>query len=379
MKFAFVIFKYFPYGGVQRDMLRYAYACARRGHQVTLYAGEWEGDRPEAGIEVEVLPPSGWLNHRQRRDFIHQVTARLQQNLPDLVLGFNRMPGLDAWFAADPCYEERARSQRKWFYRLGGRYRFFAHCEREVMHADGHCRILLLSPREKAIYQKWYDTPDSRFVQLPPSITWQAFDGLTTAEARRALRAEFGFGDDELLLLLVGSAFKRKGLDRAIAGLAALPAALRDKTRLLAVGQDDPKDMLELVHKLGVADRVVITRGRNDVPRLMKGADVLVHPARVELAGNVLIEALAAGLPVLASAECGYAMHIAQAGAGFITATPFNQQDFNRCLEELLAAPTRETWALAAQAYAGKIRRDAPEGFEADLLETLAHAKAARP
>lgn len=359
-------------------MLRFARACRRQGHEVTIYAGEWQGGRPEPDIEVALLPPSGWLNHQQRRDFIRQVTERLRQNPPDLVLGFNRMPGLDAWYAADPCYEERGRNERKWFYRLGGRYRFFAHCEREVMRADGECRILLLSPREKAIYQKWYGTPDSRFLQLPPGIPRQAFDGLDATEARRSLRAEFGFADSNLVMLFVGSAFVRKGLDRAIAGLAALPAALRDQVRLLAVGQDDPGEMLALARKLGIAAQVVITQGRDDVPRLMKGADLLVHPARIELAGNVLIEAMTAGLPVLASEECGYATHVAQAGAGFVTRAPFQQDEFNRRLQELLSAPSRDTWAQAGLAYTAAIHRDTPEDYEAGLLASLAQAKAAR-
>lgn len=377
MKFAFIIFKYFPYGGVQRDMLRIARACVAQGHTVTLYTGEWQGERPESGIEVVLLPSAGWFNHRQRRDFIRQVAHRLAQSTPDLVVGFNRMPGLDAWFAADPCYEERAQNARSWFYRLSGRYRFFAHCEREVLRADGGCHILLLSPREKAICQKWYGTPDERFIQLPPSIAWTAFDGLNAGEARKALRTEFGFADDDLVMLLVGSAFKRKGLDRVIAGLAALPAALRQRVRLLAVGQDDPREMQVLAKRLDVSGHIVFCPGRNDVPRLMKGADLLVHPARVELAGNVLIEALAAGLPVLASEECGYALHVARSGGGIVTAAPFQQRDFNQQLQQMLALPSRAFWAQAGLDYAARIRGDTGEGFEVKMLETLARQKAA--
>jgi UDP-glucose:(heptosyl)LPS alpha-1,3-glucosyltransferase len=378
VKFAFVIFKYFPYGGVQRDMLRFARACRRQGHAVNILAGEWQGERPETGIEVVLLPPSGWLNHQRRRNFIRRVTERLEQDPPDLVVGFNRMPGLDAWYAADPCYEERGRNERRWFYRLGGRYRFFSQCEQAVMRADGECRILLLSPREKAVYQKWYGTPDNRFIQLPPNIPWQAFDGLDTSKARHSLRAEFGFSDDDLVMLFVGSAFTRKGLDRAIQGLAALPPSLASRVRLLAVGQDNPGKMLALAHELGVADRLVITQGRNDIPRLMKGADLLVHPARIELAGNVLIEAMTAGLPVLASEECGYAMHVVRAGAGFVTQAPFEQAEFNRRLEELLSAHSRETWAQAGLTYTATIRHDTPEDYEVLLLVSLAREKAAR-
>jgi UDP-glucose:(heptosyl)LPS alpha-1,3-glucosyltransferase len=378
VKFAFVIFKYFPFGGVQRDMLRIARACRMQGHQVTVYTEKWQGDRPEQDIEVVCLPPSGWLNHQRHRHFVGQVLARMERDRPDLVLGFNRMPGLDVYFAADPCFEERARHERGFLYRLSGRYRCFSSWEQEVMREDGDCRILQLSPREKTIFQKWYRTPEQRFILLPPNIPWQAFDGLEAAEARRSLRTEFSFADDDLVTLFVGSAFVRKGLDRVIAGIAALPPALAARVRLLAVGQDNPSDMLALAQKLGVSARVVITQGRNDVPRLMKGADVLVHPARSELAGNVLIEAMTAGLPVLVTEECGYAMHVAQAGAGFVIPSPFRREDFNRRLEELLSAPVRDAWAQAGLAYTAAIRRDTPAGFEVDLLVSVAQAKAGR-
>ena len=48
-------------------------------------------------------------------------------------------------------------------------------------------------------------------------------------------------------------------------------------------------------------------------------------------------------------------------------------------LQELLAAPARETWSQAGLVYAEKIRRNAPEGFEADLLENLAREKSLQP
>lgn len=112
MKLAFVIFKYFPYGGAQRDMLRIARDCAARGHEVRIYTGQWRGDPPGEGIEVVLLPVSGGLNHRRHRRLIDAITARLRADEPDLVVGFNRMPGLDVYYAADPCFIERAHAER---------------------------------------------------------------------------------------------------------------------------------------------------------------------------------------------------------------------------------------------------------------------------
>ncbi len=84
MKLAFVIFKYFPYGGAQRDMLRIARDCAARGHEVRIYTGQWRGDPPGEGIEVVLLPVSGGLNHRRHRRLIDAITARLHADEPDL-------------------------------------------------------------------------------------------------------------------------------------------------------------------------------------------------------------------------------------------------------------------------------------------------------
>jgi UDP-glucose:(heptosyl)LPS alpha-1,3-glucosyltransferase len=46
MKLGFLLFDYFPYGGLQRDCLKIARLCAQRGHDVTLFTRTWQGERP---------------------------------------------------------------------------------------------------------------------------------------------------------------------------------------------------------------------------------------------------------------------------------------------------------------------------------------------
>lgn len=375
MKFAFVIFKYFPYGGVQRDMLRIARECAARGHTVKIYTGQWHGEQPDGAIEVACLPFSGLFNHQRHQQLIDAINHQIKADAPDLVVGFNRMPGLDAYYAADPCFIERAYTERSWLYRLTGRYRFFAAAEKAVMQAGGHCQILLLSPREKDIFQRWYHTPDERFHLLPPSIPTRSFGSIDRAESRARLLAEFTLPAHATIMLMVGSAFVRKGLDRAIHGLAALPEATRSNTWLLAVGEDKPDTMTALAKRLGVGDRVIITQGRPDIPQLMKAADLLVHPARSELAGIVLIEAMTAGLPVLVTNVCGYAAHIEAAGAGLVLPSPFTQPGFNSALLRMLESPERPQWSEGGLRYTADIAARFSPATEAELLETIAHEK----
>ena len=59
MLLAFTLFKYFPFGGLQRDFLRIALACQARGHAIRVYTLQWEGDIPP-GFEVVRAPVKGF-------------------------------------------------------------------------------------------------------------------------------------------------------------------------------------------------------------------------------------------------------------------------------------------------------------------------------
>src|SRR5690606_41211602 len=115
---------------------------------------------------------------------------------------------------------------------------------------------------------------------------------------RAGLRAEFGLKEDDLLLVQIGSGFKTKGLDRTLDALAGLPQALRQRTRLIVLGPDDPAPFLRQSRALGIADQVQILKGRSDGPRSLLGAELQIHPAYNQTTGPELLEAPAAGLRV---------------------------------------------------------------------------------
>lgn len=100
-----------------------------------------------------------------------------------------------------------------------------------------------------------------------------------------------------------------------------------------------------LAEKLGVRSKVHFFSGRNDVSELMAAADLLMHPAYQEAAGIVLLEAIAAGLPVLTTAVCGYAHYITDANCGTVIAEPFSREQLNDVLRKALTqSPLRMAW-----------------------------------
>lgn len=361
-------------------MLRIARELIKKGHTVEVFAMSWQGEVNEPGLTVTLIPTEGWFNVTRYQKFLDKVKARVDalkgsKQAFDLVLGFNRATWLDVYFGADPCFIERAHVQRGFFYRLTPRYRWFAECEQAIFSKNGKTHVLLLSNQEKLDFQKWYQTPDQRFHYIPPFLSQERFAPVDKQEARDYLRTEFGFKKDDFVFLLVGSGFFMKGLDRAIKAVAELPEKDRRRVRLLAVGQDKPDPMVKLAKKLGVLESLVISKGRSDIPKLMQGADVYIHPAYRENTGLVLLEALACGLPVLVTETCGYAHHIRAANAGLIVTTPYTQTNLNALLEAMLHTRDLEKFSKNGIQYARRIMGQNDGSAEADVLIDLANKK----
>ena len=349
MKLAFCLFRYFPFGGMQRDFLRIANSCLARGHSVEVYTWDWEGAMPDE-LKVFIIPIRGLTNHKRRESFSKKVGGYLAERHYDVVVGFNKMPYLDVYFAADTCYIGKA-LEKSFFYRMTKRCRSNLRLERAVFDQQSMTEIMSISDNEKALFIKYYGTDENRFHSLPPGIARDRMAPSNALEIRSELRRELAIGEDNYVVLMVGTDYRRKGVDRAIRALASLPHDLYKNTFLLIVGKDKTTKFRRLARRLGVEAQVRFLGGREDVPRFLVAADLLVHPAYREAAGMILIEALAAGLPVLVSEVCGYSFHIKNAGAGEIVPSPFSQNTFNKMLASMLVSEKKDKWKRNGMQY----------------------------
>jgi UDP-glucose:(heptosyl)LPS alpha-1,3-glucosyltransferase len=366
---AFCVFKYFPYGGLQRDFLRIATACQERGHQIRVYAMSWEGEEP-AQFEIIRVPVRGFANHTRYQRYANWVATHLEQHPASCVVGFNKMPGLDVYFAADPCFAEKALATRSAFYRTTARYRLFSRFEGSVFDPGHDTQIILIADAQREQFTRHYRTQEQRFHLVPPGVNRNRSRPTDAADVRAGFRRDSGIGDEELLLLLIGSGFITKGLDRALHAVHSLPQELLQNVRLFVIGEDRPRRFKRLAQSLGIDSRIAFFKGRDDIPRVLQGGDLLLHPAYMESGGIVLLEALVAGLPVIATDVCGFAPHIVRADAGVVIPSPFSQQRLNRELRAALACAERRTaWSQHALAYAEAADIYAMPERAADVIE----------
>jgi len=350
MNLSFLIYSYFPYGGQQRDFMRILLQCIKNGHKITVYTLKWQGDKP-AGVEIIIVPVSALSRHKLYQRYTTWVTAEVQKNSTDGIIGFNKMPGLTVYFAADPCFAEKANSERGVYYKFTPRYKHFSSYEEAVFGHNSDTKVLYLSPRQKIQFTRHYPGCESRLHEVPPGISLDRKVPPDAAEIRKRFRQQLQLTEQCNLIVQIGSGFVVKGVDRSLRAIASLPQGIRENTLFIVIGQDKPARFKSLAKKLGIKDNCRFLSGRDDIPMFLLGADLLLHPAYSESAGYVLLEATISGLPVLTTESCGYSFHIEKANSGEVVPMPFQQNELNNTLEIMLQSPQRPLWRRNGLAY----------------------------
>lgn len=306
-----------PQGGVENYVLELAAALDRLGHRVGVFAGPSRRRAPpaeEASLEVRRHPdlkPRGLQVLLRPRVELAALTEAMaaRDPAPDLVLARHPSYALASRRALPattrvvyvPAEDMAFRARREGLAQPAWRWplnRWLEHLwsglEAEAARAAD--AVVTLS-------QNMADQVRARVrreVRVhPPGVNEARF--APDPAARQATRAELGLGDDDVLLVTLSRLSPEKNLLAGLEALARLPA----RVRWVVLGGGDLRAELEgRVGELGLADRVTLAGLVSDPERWLKAGDVLFHPAWAEPFGHVLLEGMAAALPVAAAGRC---------------------------------------------------------------------------
>jgi UDP-glucose:(heptosyl)LPS alpha-1,3-glucosyltransferase len=163
------------------------------------------------------------------------------------------------------------------------------------------------------------------------------------------------------VFLLVGSAYARKGVGRAIEALTTLPA----QAHLIVVGRERHMGRYDaLAQRLGVAGRVTFAGPRADPKPYYGAADVFVLPTLYDAGSNAVLEALACGLPVVTSDRCGPGELVADYHAG----TVCGARDIDAIAAGMRALLDPDTRARASTGALAAMRPLTPEAMASRLV-----------
>jgi glycosyltransferase involved in cell wall biosynthesis len=135
---------------------------------------------------------------------------------------------------------------------------------------------------------------------------------------RQAVRRSLGCAEDTCLILSVGRLVRAKGYDVTV-DVARQVVAVQPRARFVIVGEGPLRSVLaRRIGDAGLTESVVLLGERTDVPSLLAAADVYLNTSVSEGMSNSVMEAMAAGLPVLASAVGGTPELIASGETGIL-------------------------------------------------------------
>ena len=166
------------------------------------------------------------------------------------------------------------------------------------------------------------------------------------------MKTELGLPPSAFLVLTVGQIGLRKGQDvlaDAAILLADIPPNDHSNIHFVVVGErnsnkqesiDFERNLAQRFAAAGMSDRLHLLGYRDDVPRLMNEADLLLHPAHQEPLGRVLLEAAASGLPIIAT-NVGGTPEILTDGVSARLVPPGDPQAMAVAIAELTSSPER--------------------------------------
>ena len=177
-----------------------------------------------------------------------------------------------------------------------------------------HRAVVALADDEVRVLRRTYGRVQPPIVVIPNGVDLDHFRPPSFQE-RRDARASFHLDEEDRVVLFIGHEFERKGLAFAIDALVHAPTVL-----LLVVGGrvNTLADARAHAEQAGVADRVLFVGVRTDLALMFAASDIFVLPSAYESHGLVILEALASGVPVVAT-RVGCAPDVVEDGVnGFL-------------------------------------------------------------
>lgn len=208
---------------------------------------------------------------------------------------------------------------------------------RWLHHAD---HVTVLSQDAAKSMSRWLRVPASRVTVIPNGVD---VNGITVAAEHRAeMRQRMGIADDATAILILASLVRRKGQRHMLDALATpLLRGYGRSLRLILSGEGPTREMLQRQSALlGLEEQVIFT-GRiphDEVPALLSAADIVALPAEDEGMPLSLLEAMAAGHPVVAS-RVGAIPEIVEDGVSGLLVAPGSSDALARAIDELIRNP----------------------------------------
>ena len=345
-------------GGCEKHIVDLVRRFCHDGHQVHLYAHEWDAAALPANLQCHPVPlAKGWRPGRPWR-FSKAIAERLPAGGHDVSLAFDKVAGVDVQYPAGGLYAATLRHglnkyRSPWMRRLASLTRLFdpaywsfRRFERQQYLGGQQPFIIANSDFVRRQFQRHLGIDRSRVSVLHCAIDPDRFAATDRLARRVATRADWGVDPNDTVALFVAMNYRLKGLEPLLHAVARMPQ--REGFRLAVVGDPKTGPYRRLANRLGIADHVLFLGFSSDPRNAYFAADLLVHPTFYDPCSLVVQEAQACGLPVITTRYNGAAELLDPPTDGLVIRDPHDRDELAGALSYFLDPIRRQTCARAA-------------------------------
>lgn len=209
-------------------------------------------------------------------------------------------------------------------------YRLIVRLERRL-YPDPEVTLIVIARRVSKGLQQFYGRKNPSAV-VYFGLDHETFNPQRRLELREMARRQIGLETGEFALLLVGNDWLNKGL---LVLLEVMGRLRRLPLRLLVVGEDDPQPYQNIIAENSLAERVRFLPPRKDVEYYYAASDAYTGPSREDALPLPPAEAMACGLPVIVTSQCGVSEIIVDGENGLVMQDPLNADDLCSKIQQL--------------------------------------------
>ena len=360
MRIAVIRQKFVNYGGAEQFVSGYTNQLASMGHAIHIFANQWTpSDHPNIKIHyVQAIKRNSFL---RVLSFAWFALQSIRSESFDIIQSHERTWVQDVYRAGDGCHREwlERRSRylpliKRLFLRFSLFHQLVLRLEKKIFE-NGECKkIIAISEMVKRDILKHYNLPEGRVKVVYNGVDLHRFNPSNAKYFRGELRQKLKISDEEVMILFVGSGFERKGLEYLIKSAQYIK---QKNWRLVLVGKGKWKRYLNFTSK---ENRVKITHLEpvDEIEKIYAAADFFVLPSIYEPFGNANLEALASGLPIITSRNCGVAEIVTPQKEGVILEEPSDSKAMAKAIDYLMGSKNREPMKKSARLLAEKFTQE---------------------
>lgn len=395
MRVAITHTRYCAKGGVERYVWDLVKRLCDAGHEVHYFCHFWDA-HVDPRVHLHRVP-NPWKHIRFMKvwGFDRWVSRHVRREDWDVVHGFSKSSHQDIYTDGSGCLldyqaysiDERPEgSLKKALRRASLHQRQVLAIEERRFTRGNFSKIVTMSDLAARQIKQRYGLSDDEVVTVYNGIDIERFVPAHRATYGATYRERIVAAPDCFVALCIGNDYRRKGVPtlieaaRLLKAEGGLPGGR--PFRIAVVGKERQKVEVELSARckaLGVYGDVKFYGPQELVERWLGMADLFVLPSRFDAFGNVVLEAMASGVPALVSRKAGAAEVITEGQDGFILEDPDDAATVARRIKELAAdEERRRRVGQAARATAERYSWDQHFARMLALYDEVAAAKRRR-